>query len=344
MFGSGGVGGTGSFFGRAENVAGGSFFGAGPAAGEGGKSFFGSSGFGTPIKSFEQKPPTSFVPPDNFTTTATPAKKMKTDAPQASWSTPSPAVSVHKNPQSAPWSNPGPTIGSKQQPAASGSTVAAPWGGAAPTAPSGIRSAMVDDHLATPKGRDCKQKSTEFPQQTSNNQPPINPHGYNQQTSSTQLTTAPHAYTQPPPNTQGLTQQQGFGSAEAEPIPAYIGQFPAQIQEQQKLSEVQSSVQMEEKTNVAAPEVKTKDDASEDIPPADAILKELLNMQKEQLSELLPELREQDEKSEQILDSAGLVLKEITNYSEKLSGIKQQYCSRLSQVSSFLRMIPKTEQ
>ena len=85
------------------------------------------------------------------------------------------------------------------------------------------------------------------------------------------------------------------------------------------------------------------DDASEDIPPADAILKELLNMQKEQLSEFLPELREQEEKSHQILDSAGLVLKEIINYSEKLSGINQQYCSRLSQVSSFLRMIPKTE-
>eukprot|EP00092_Neocalanus_flemingeri_P003485 GFUD01003734.1.p1 GENE.GFUD01003734.1~~GFUD01003734.1.p1 ORF type:complete len:293 (+),score=108.25 GFUD01003734.1:32-910(+) len=70
--------------------------------------------------------------------------------------------------------------------------------------------------------------------------------------------------------------------------------------------------------------------------PADALLKQLLNMQNQQLTELLPELREREEKSEQILDSARLVMKDIKNYDEKLSGIKQQYYSRLSQVSSFL--------
>ena len=75
--------------------------------------------------------------------------------------------------------------------------------------------------------------------------------------------------------------------------------------------------------------------------PADQIFKDLLNMQRQQLSELLPELKASDEKSGQVLDSAVLVLKEVDNYSEKLAGIKQQYISRLSQVSSFLKMIPK---
>ena len=76
--------------------------------------------------------------------------------------------------------------------------------------------------------------------------------------------------------------------------------------------------------------------------PADALLKELIEMQKQHLTDFLPELRNGEDKAAQILDSAGLVLKDINNYSEKLSGIKQQYCSRLTQVSSFLRMIPKT--
>ena len=75
--------------------------------------------------------------------------------------------------------------------------------------------------------------------------------------------------------------------------------------------------------------------------PADQIFKDLLNMQRQQLSELLPELKASDEKCGQVLDSAVLVLKEVDNYSEKLAGIKQQYISRLSQVSSFLNMIRK---
>jgi len=80
-----------------------------------------------------------------------------------------------------------------------------------------------------------------------------------------------------------------------------------------------------------------------DLMPADQIFKDLLNKQRQQLSELLPELKASEEKSDQVLDNAMLVLKEVDNYSEKLAGIKQQYCSRLSQVSSFLKMIPKHE-
>ena len=59
--------------------------------------------------------------------------------------------------------------------------------------------------------------------------------------------------------------------------------------------------------------------------------------------ELLPELKASEELSEHVLDNAMLVLKEVDNYGEKLAGIKQQYCSRLSQVSSFLKMVPKHE-
>ena len=89
------------------------------------------------------------------------------------------------------------------------------------------------------------------------------------------------------------------------------------------------------------PYAKNKDD-DDDI-PADALLNDLIDMQKDQLSKLMPEMGEGEEKSEQTLNSARLVLRDISNYTEKLSGIKQQYCNRLNQISSFLRMIPKIE-
>ena len=76
---------------------------------------------------------------------------------------------------------------------------------------------------------------------------------------------------------------------------------------------------------------------------ADIVFKELINMQKQQLSELLPRMREGEEKSEQILDSARLMLKDVVNYGEKLDRMKQQYCNRLNQVSRFLMKIPKAE-
>ena len=57
--------------------------------------------------------------------------------------------------------------------------------------------------------------------------------------------------------------------------------------------------------------------------PSDEMLKELLSQQKQQLSEILPELRA-SEKSEQVLDSAMLLLRDVHSYSDKLTGIKQQ--------------------
>jgi len=117
-------------------------------------------------------------------------------------------------------------------------------------------------------------------------------------------------------------------------------QGPGTAKVQNINSSVQSSVLKEEGRNKP-----THDDTKEgeDEAPADALLKDLIDMQKQQLCELLPGMRKGEEKSEQILDSARLVLKDVSNYGVKLAGVKQQYCSRLSQVSSFLRMIPKTE-
>jgi len=104
-------------------------------------------------------------------------------------------------------------------------------------------------------------------------------------------------------------------------------------------SSVQSSVRKEEKGKTYLSFKKGEED---DI-AAGAVFKDLIDMQKQQLCELLPKMREGEEKTEQILDSARLVLKDVSNYGEKLAGMKQQYCSRLNKVSSFLRMIPKSE-
>jgi len=112
---------------------------------------------------------------------------------------------------------------------------------------------------------------------------------------------------------------------------------PTKVQD--KPSSVQSSVLKEE----VLPKTLVPKKEDGDFKPADQIFKDLLNRQRQQLSELLPELKATDERSEQVLDNAMLVMKEVDNYSEKLAGIKQQYCSRLSQVSSFLKMIPKHE-
>jgi len=76
---------------------------------------------------------------------------------------------------------------------------------------------------------------------------------------------------------------------------------------------------------------------------AEALLRDMIDMQKQQLYNLVPKMKRSEEMSEQILTSTSLVLRDVTNYGEKLSVTKQLYCSRLSQVSSFLRMVPKTE-
>ena len=104
-------------------------------------------------------------------------------------------------------------------------------------------------------------------------------------------------------------------------------------------SSVQSSVLKEEKGKTY---LSFKKGGEDDI-AADVVFKDLIEMQKQQLYELLPKMMEGEEKTEQILDSARLVLKDVSNYGEKLAGMKQQYCSRLNQVSSYLRMIPKSE-
>jgi len=108
---------------------------------------------------------------------------------------------------------------------------------------------------------------------------------------------------------------------------------------QAKPNSDQNVVVMEEEQ----PKILTSGKEDGDLMPADQIFKDLLNKQWQQLSELLPELKASEEMSEQVLDNAMLVLKEVDDYGEKLAGIKQQYCSRLSQVSSFLKMIPKHE-
>ena len=151
----------------------------------------------------------------------------------------------------------------------------------------------------------------------------------------------------PPSNSQAMFHNSSLAQTEAKQAPPHAQeagrgawQSPAPARMQNINSSVQSSVLKEDGTNKPAHD-DTKEE--EDDLPADALLKDLIDMQKQQLCELLPEMRKGDEKSEQILDSARLVLKNVSNYGVKLAGVKQQYCSRLSQVSSFLRMIPKTE-
>lgn len=86
-----------------------------------------------------------------------------------------------------------------------------------------------------------------------------------------------------------------------------------------------------------------KKDDEDDEMSADVLLKDMIDMQKQQLYELVPQMKRSEDMSDQILSSASLVLRDVTNYGEKLAVTKQLYCSRLSQVSSCLRMIPKTE-
>jgi len=134
----------------------------------------------------------------------------------------------------------------------------------------------------------------------------------------------------------GFPQHQRDNAAQTQASAVFHDQTTAPAQVEDKPSSVQRSVVKEEEALDLA-----KEDG--DLMSADQIFKDLLIKQRHQLMELLPELKASEEKSEQVLDNAMLVLQEVDNYSEKLAGIKQQYCSRLSQVSSFLKMIPKHE-
>ena len=168
----------------------------------------------------------------------------------------------------------------------------------------------------------------------------------------------------PPTNRPGQPDSQQSSQAHSLPMTSQMAQGqtnPQQAETPQPSVHRQGSYSYnqgpgpatEEKKNISYPDLKEerkmetnldtkKSGDGEDI-LADIVFKDLINMQKQQLSELLPRMREGEEKSEQILDSARLVLKDVVNYGEKLAGMKQQYCSRLNQVSSFLMKIPNAD-
>eukprot|EP00092_Neocalanus_flemingeri_P016923 GFUD01018302.1.p1 GENE.GFUD01018302.1~~GFUD01018302.1.p1 ORF type:complete len:306 (-),score=114.17 GFUD01018302.1:148-1065(-) len=286
------------------DFTGGSFFGG--VDDKTGGSIFGGSGGETGGSVFGSS--SIFRPPGDLSST-TSAKKTRTDIP---------SLAVKKT---SSWGAPPPTkpgMSKNQQSQSYGQLQNQPQG----------------HHKAISQPQVYKQEATGY------TSPPTK--GYTSSPSNDSNQTPTTGYSQPPypghtvaPTYNNIGHSQSLGYSQATPeikVPA-----PAK---QQNISSAQSSV-LQEKPKVIV-EAKSNEEDCDDI-SADALLKELLNMQKEQLTELLPELREREENSEQILDSAGLVLKDIANYGKKLSGIKQQYCSRLSQVSSFLKMIPKTE-
>eukprot|EP00092_Neocalanus_flemingeri_P041734 GFUD01045455.1.p1 GENE.GFUD01045455.1~~GFUD01045455.1.p1 ORF type:complete len:329 (-),score=121.37 GFUD01045455.1:146-1132(-) len=304
----------GSFFGGVDDNTGGSFF-----SGSGGE--IGGSVFGSPSKS-----QASSRPPGDFSLT-TPAKKMRTDIP---------SIAVKQAPSSSTRS----TDQLPKQPTGPTPPKTSSWGAPPPTKPGMSKNQQSQSYGQLQNQPQGHHKAISLPQvykqeATAYTSPPTK--GYTSSPCNGSIQTPTTGYTQPPypGHTVAPTHFQSLGYSQATPeikVPA-----PAK---QQNISSVQSSV-LQEKPKVIV-EAKSNEEDCGDI-SADALLKELLNMQKEQLTELLPELREREENSEQILDSAGLVLKDIANYGKKLSGIKQQYCSKLSQVSSFLKMIPKTE-
>jgi len=149
-----------------------------------------------------------------------------------------------------------------------------------------------------------------------------------------------------PSKTPGLPQYLRENPDQTKASAVYQDPSTASFKVQDQPTSAQSSIlKNAEKPKLLVPSVEILTPTEKDggHMPADQIFRDLLDMQRQHLSELLPELKASDEKSGQVLDSAMLVLKEVDNYSEKLAGIKQQYISRLSQVSSFLKMIPKHE-
>eukprot|EP00092_Neocalanus_flemingeri_P063476 GFUD01076823.1.p1 GENE.GFUD01076823.1~~GFUD01076823.1.p1 ORF type:complete len:330 (-),score=112.14 GFUD01076823.1:143-1132(-) len=305
----------GSFFGGVDDKTGGSIFGG--SGGETGSSVFGSSSI--------------FIPPGNLSST-TPAKKARNDFPSLTV-TKAPSSSVRVTGQLQKQPN-GPTPPKTSS-----------WGAPPPTKPGMSKTQQSQSYEQLQSYPQGHHKAISHPQmykQESTGYTSAPTKGYTSSPSNGSNQTPTTGHSQPPYpghtvapiyNNIGHSQSLGYSQAPPEikvPTPA----------KQQNISSVQSSV-LQEKPKVFG-EAKSNEEDCDDI-SADALLTELLNMQKEQLTELLPELREREEKSEQILDSAGLVLKDVTNYGEKLVGIKQQYCCRLSQVSSFLKMIPKSE-
>jgi len=267
MFGSGGNE-SGSFFGGAEDKTGGSFFGAGPSAGEGGgASFFGSGGFGTPSKSEDQKPPTSLFGPPPDLSVSTPAKRIKGDTTtsQTSWSNPS--------------SSTGKTDQQSKQPAGpSPNSLTANWG-----APPATRPGVNEDYKslgyghiqtqgqnqAAPQSQMYKQGSTGVAMTSSKPQEFRQPQGYSQ--GSPQFEQGPTSLAYPPTSSQGTSQAQtrpqGYGQGPP-PTQEPKTQALAAAKQQNLSSSDQSSVLKEEKIK-ANHDAKTKDDEGDDI-PADA--------------------------------------------------------------------------
>jgi len=171
---------------------------------------------------------------------------------------------------------------------------------------------------------------------------------------------SPSAACVPPP--QAYTRSQSYGQSQNPQQGRPVGEAPSSSMSNQK-PPVQSYSSTESCHSYQPPPAdsnqvsdnsaqgsalreKTGNDTKKDEDDegsAEALLRDMIDMQKQQLYNLVPKMKRSEEMSEQILTSTSLVLRDVTNYGEKLSVTKQLYCSRLSQVSSFLRMVPKTE-
>jgi len=71
-------------------------------------------------------------------------------------------------------------------------------------------------------------------------------------------------------------------------------------------------------------------------PSADEVLRNSLGRLHAKIASIGPQLKKQEEADEQILDKASHLLSEIVQYRENLEETKHNFCSRLTQVASFL--------
>jgi len=76
---------------------------------------------------------------------------------------------------------------------------------------------------------------------------------------------------------------------------------------------------------------------------SDVFFKDLIDVHKQELAGLIPNLKKMDDNAEHSIERTMLVSSEIMGYMEKLGATKQAYCSRLSQLSGFLRTIAKND-
>jgi len=71
-------------------------------------------------------------------------------------------------------------------------------------------------------------------------------------------------------------------------------------------------------------------------PSADEVLRNSLGRLHAKIASIGPQLKKQEEADEQILDKASHLLSEIVQYRENLEETKHNFCSRITQVASFL--------